>query len=200
MKKVLSILFLVAILSGCGSTTKTEVSNNNHQVTKPATEPATESVTKQVTTDFRSPEKKFVEDEFDSLIRSTSSLVDLTWNTTVAESIDNYQFGLLNAESTISDLELAKQQYNSKITELEGFETPNDLELTASAKIFLDGTIENLSKAIQGRIEVIDYLIDSVNKGPLGQDTVKEIESRLIVPNTYLQQAANSYANLLENI
>ncbi|WP_055108943.1 hypothetical protein [Paenibacillus ihumii] len=186
MKKTLLILLFVSLLAGCGEVKNTEAKDSG--------------TVKQTKTDKRSPELKFVEDDLDSLIRSTSSLVDQTWKTSVAESIDNYQFGLLSAESTISDLELAKQQYNSKITELEGFETPNDLELTASAKIFLDGTIENLSKAIQGRVEVIDYLIDSVNKGSLGQDTVKEIESRLIVPNTYLQQAANSYANLLENI
>lgn len=188
MKRGIFILFFAVILSGCGGVENIGVSDNNQQDAAP------------VTTDSRTPEKKFVEDELDSLIRSTSSLVDLSWKTSVAESIDNYQFGLLSAESTISDLELAKQQYNNKIEELDNFNVPNDLSFNDSVSSFISGTLESLAKAIEGRIEVIDYLIESVNAGAINDKTAQEIETRLIVPNANLQLAAKNYGLVFENV
>lgn len=199
-KTVVGAIFLVAIFV-FGFAFCSNIKNSSGDSTTSTINKMDTSVSSAaVKTDLRSPEKKFIDDKMDSLIRSASSLVDLTWNTTVAESVDNYQLGQLSAESTISDLELAKQLYNSKITELENFKAPDNLDFSASAKIFMDATIESLSKAIQGRIEVIDYLIESVNKGSLGEDTAKEIQTRLIVPNTNLEIAANHYKQLLENI
>lgn len=199
-KTVVGAIFLVAIFV-FGFAFCSNIKNSSGDSTTRKTNKVDNSVsTAAVNTDLRSPEKKFIDDKMDGLIRSVSSLVDLTWNTTVAESVDNYQFGQLSAESTISDLGLAKQQYNSKIAELENFKAPESLDFSASAKIFMDATIESLSKAIQGRIEVIDYLIEAVNKGPLGENTANEIETRLIVPNTNLEIAANHYKQLLEEI
>ncbi|MEF2247761.1 hypothetical protein [Paenibacillus sp. IITD108] len=182
--RILFLLLCIFLITGCGTTTSPKAKN----------EP------EHVKTDLRSPEKKFIEDKMDSLIKSTSSLIDLTWKTTVSDSVDNFQFGLLSAESTVSDLELSKKQFNNKIKEIENFKIPNELDFKDEANLFISETLKSLSNAIQGRIDIIDYLIESVNANEVNEKTAQDIESRLIVSNASLQLAAKSYGLVFENV
>ncbi|MNW38901.1 hypothetical protein D3C74_159800 [compost metagenome] len=183
MKRTLLCLFFIFLLVGCGEVQTTEV--NSLEAPK---------------VDRRSPELKFVEDEMDNLIRSASSLVDVTWEN-IAESMDNYQFGTLSTESIISDLELAKDQYNYKITEIRSFDAPSELEFSAAATVHINNALETLAKAIQGKIDVIDYMMVVVESGEgISQQTIDDIEGKLVLPNGLIQLAAKEYGLALENV
>ncbi len=184
MRILISLLLCILLIAGCGTTNGSNAKNESDHVK----------------TDLRSPEKKFIEDKMDSLIKSTSSLIDLTWKTTVTESIDNFQSGVLKAESTISDLELSKQQYDNKIKEIESFDFPEELNFSESAIIYINSTMENLVIAIQKRTEIIDFLIDAVNKGVINNETIQEVEMKLIVANASLDLSAKSYGMVFENL
>ncbi|OAB31742.1 hypothetical protein PMSD_18320 [Paenibacillus macquariensis subsp. defensor] len=196
--KTIGCAILLVIIFIFGLAFCNNINKSSNSSSKKSDDSKVVAVTKKV--DSRTPEKKFVDDDLDRLIKSASSLTDSTWEYYVTEPLDNYSFGLATTESITTNLELAVSLFESKALEVENFEIPKELIYKAHVEEYLNKLLVDLGKAIRGRADVATHYIESINSGKFAEITEEEASNLLIMPNTHLQIAAIDYKFVLENV
>lgn len=189
MKRLLIIVVCIMILTGCTSDSSISKSADKQKTIEAQT------------IDTRSPEKKFVEDELDKLIRSVTSLTDTAWDYNVMEPLNNYLIGqTADKDSVVFDLKLASDLLSIQHNKVSTYEVPSDLVFKEHVQTYLDKLFVDLAASVKARMDVIEVYKEAITDDKILTMTQEEFDNLLIPANTNIQIAAIDYKFVLENV